>query len=877
MAGMTSKAPGIHVSPPHEDAAQVEEDDMPMRPTHSIDPLALDVHVLPGRAASKQRRTAVSRGSALCYTSENDDVLEKTMDKVLFEDDSKGGEYLKSLISSHGLRTAWEKLAKRMKNLEDATGVKKNRSMLTPKEIEKAFASRKECQEICIEQYEERFIKQEQRIQALESAQEPVLKRFEANEKDVSQIHEKLLEHWEVIGLAQEDILRVERQDNEHQEKVLALHEDGMIEISKQEELTFQTQKTLTAAQGAESQKNTDLRGAIDALRDFLYSAGLQKQLETICSDMLSQYVSKEDMTKEKETIHERAVEAVTPPFEASIRQLTQTVQAGNEYLANKDIEINDDIVALGERVSAINQKFLDRVDDVVSQVNQRAMESRVADAEKRLTSRMEYSEEDFTEFKEVQTKKIEDSYDRVHQLESSIFAHEHALEHWAEEIGNRATKYDTMVLSSRLDKCALKDKTDADYKETVKTLKWQSVKIENLTYKNSFGGDDASSAGGRKQPSVKGKKSTVTVQVPKQSPTPSDGTGAGDELASESSRIIDGPAVESMQSSIEPAPEATKDSETAAVEAGYPVSASEGATVEATHSSYAHFHTESEVLATLSQQVESLGQCLLGVGHLTLRTAVCGLSREARMEREDRMIYHIGSVIYWMQHRVAPHGWDPMELQSLALKCMDNNTHQKQHARHGSELHHSSHHAYGSSKQLSKADTWASDHLLTSLHSHADHLPTELSEIPRHPTAFPVEDPSPVPHQPVAISHRASERSASDQEREERRQRAGPTSSRGRTPNTPVVAQPKRSRKLKNAGTDGEGVRDHVMAVFGEEGRNSAASRGSARGEAQKQARSRNAPSPVPGVPHDPESEEDSVALPRLVVRPNTGNASAR
>jgi len=60
-----------------------------------------------------------------------------------------------------------------------------------------------------------------------------------------------------------------------------------------------------------------------------------------------------------------------------------------------------------------------------------------------------------------LQTRKIEDSFDRVQELEATIFAHEHALQHWAEEIVNRATKYDMMVVSARVDKCHLKDKAE--------------------------------------------------------------------------------------------------------------------------------------------------------------------------------------------------------------------------------------------------------------------------------------------------------------------------------------------------------------------------------------------------------------------------------
>lgn len=50
---------------------------------------------------------------------------------------------------------------------------------------------------------------------------------------------------------------------------------------------------------------------------------------------------------------------------------------------------------------------------------------------------------------------------------------HEHALQHAAEEILHRGTKYDIAVLTDRVNSCASKDKMEGDLKEIREQLSW--------------------------------------------------------------------------------------------------------------------------------------------------------------------------------------------------------------------------------------------------------------------------------------------------------------------------------------------------------------------------------------------------------------------
>jgi hypothetical protein len=766
------------------------------------------------------------------------------MMKQFFEDDKKASEYLKGLISSQPLRLAWEKLSTRMTELEEASGVKKSRANMNEEELARAFATRQECRQIVNEEYEGRLGKYERRLDALEASLVIDHRRFETDEQDLATLHAELATHWKTIEDAQQDILRVEMQDKNHNEGALKLHQQLTGEIARQEASFADALLGVNDRHEGEKCARQSLDAGLQVLKDFLYSAGLQQQLEKICCDMLMKYVSWEDMEIQREQIHTGAVSAATEPLEMAIKQTGSLVEANHTKLNDRNAALYTDLLALGGRIDSNDRKHVDRIDDVVSQVNLRAMDTRVSDVEKRLIARDEFMEIDFTEFKEINTKKVEEAYERLQELESSIFTHEHALEHWAEEIGNRATKYDMMVLSSRVEKCALRDKSEADYKEVQKTLKWQSVKIENLTFKSNFGSSD----GERQRQSVRRSRSmhrsqSKAVEEPADNLTES---GGGTPRAKLSVVITD--------------PEMGEDP---------------GETTITTSDTVHHptppvmprHQADSELTAIVMQQLESLGHCVLGLGHATLRTAVCGQSREEKRRHEDRLLYHISNLLHWIMHRSAPHDWDPMELTSLGIKWMESSQEDKRRSLSPQSQPRRSRTPEireGSSPRslLTRAETWAADHLPTALSAHSEHLPVAVQETPRHrrsQTQKVDESASPVLHEPMNIPNRAAQRAGPSRERAERREQrwvekggspttgwenlslqgsltGGSVSSSASTQRKReaggAVANPKRASKApmpqKRSFTDPtagaesnpQRMRDLVVDMFGEEGR---------------------------------------------------------
>jgi len=602
---------------------------------------------------------------------------EEIMDKILFGDDSSAESYLKSLISSQGLQGAWQKLVSRLKRLEEATGMGKARDIMTHEELEGAFATRKECLQIVAEEYEHRLQKQDSRLKTIEDALEATWKRFGDDEKEIHEDHNEITRLWKTLTEAKQEITRVETQDNEHYQEALNLHARVTRKLEDTEASFQENCNEIRTRQEDEAAQRAELNGGLQRLNDFLYSKGLQTQLQKICADMLDQYVSWDGMKEERAAIHAQAVDAVSGPILKEIEDLRQSFASKVEELRAHDESADEEIANITDRFAKGDQKLLDRIDDVVQQVNQRALDSKLTEVEKRLTTRDEYNEQDFSEFKEVQTKKIEESFDRMQELEASIFAHEHALEHWAEEIANRSTKYDLMVCSARIDNCAIKDKVDAELQALHKTVSWQSVKMEKLTFNRDFKDDIAPSS----SPAPGSKRATIKERS--HSPAPHS------VRTSRSPRPVARDSVQQSNRSRSSSPGL----ENSAAASEKPASGGSGKATPVSPTPpppppppIRHEHTpiqgDTEYFYTLQQQLEKLAQCVLNLETCMLRPPVCGLSREAHQHEGERLIHHTCSLLQWIMHRAAPPEWDSLELTTMALKCLECHTEEKMDRR---------------------------------------------------------------------------------------------------------------------------------------------------------------------------------------------------
>lgn len=69
-------------------------------------------------------------------------------------------------------------------------------------------------------------------------------------------------------------------------------------------------------------------------------------------------------------------------------------------------------------------------------------------------------------------------------------------------------------------------------------------------------------------------------------------------------------------------------------------------------------------------EQLEGIAMGLVGLGHLVLRETKLGTSRNARLVQEKELLEELKNLRHWISSRMAPSGWDPGMLKTVALRC---------------------------------------------------------------------------------------------------------------------------------------------------------------------------------------------------------------
>lgn len=71
-----------------------------------------------------------------------------------------------------------------------------------------------------------------------------------------------------------------------------------------------------------------------------------------------------------------------------------------------------------------------------------------------------------------------------------------------------------------------------------------------------------------------------------------------------------------------------------------------------------------------MRDQLEAISMALVGLGHLAFRETKLGTSRNARLLQERDLLEELKNLRHWISNRMAPSGWDPSILTTVALRC---------------------------------------------------------------------------------------------------------------------------------------------------------------------------------------------------------------
>jgi hypothetical protein len=78
---------------------------------------------------------------------------------------------------------------------------------------------------------------------------------------------------------------------------------------------------------------------------------------------------------------------------------------------------------------------------------------------------------------------------------------------------------------------------------------------------------------------------------------------------------------------------------------------------------------SDSPTSELLREQLEAVAMGLVGLGHLSLVEPKCGTSRRERLVHVRDLLDELANVRHWVSNRMAPPGWDPTKISTLALR----------------------------------------------------------------------------------------------------------------------------------------------------------------------------------------------------------------
>ncbi|CAE7805808.1 unnamed protein product [Symbiodinium sp. KB8] len=410
------------------------------------------------------------------------------MEKVLFKaDEDTASEYLKDLISSVGLKDAWGEMAKRFRSVQAQHA--QLMSLASRDALNRDFVTRPEFRLTVQEEHYRKLQDHTKRLSALEQqVQEEQTKRLELTEalQEYAERTDRELKTLKPeVTKAHAWLQTLDQRCQEQNTANLKAFEDLQEQLNSREKKLREEATKLSKALEGEVVERKVLGIEVKKQKEFLAGEAFQKHMEDTCNKALANYVHRDVMMSEVQS----STEHMCQPLHVLIGKLEKTVQTLAQELRMKDAYLEQCLENEAAKLSHKDELLNERIDAVVDELPEKATVVSVDDVKGKLLFHVDNLESLHTRLQKEATHKLQEVVTRVSEFQVILQDHEHALQHAAEEILHRGTKYDVAVLTERVDRCAGKDKMEGDLKEIRDTLTWQSTKIESMQFQNGLGG----------------------------------------------------------------------------------------------------------------------------------------------------------------------------------------------------------------------------------------------------------------------------------------------------------------------------------------------------------------------------------------------------
>mmetsp|Transcript_60287 Transcript_60287/g.168384 ORF Transcript_60287/g.168384 Transcript_60287/m.168384 type:complete len:757 (+) Transcript_60287:103-2373(+) len=527
--------------------------------------------------------------------SGSDVLLQEVLD-----DETKCEAFMKKLISVADLKSAWDSLDSRLVAAEDHIQeilVTAGRQVL-----EQDFVLMEEYRLTVDSAHSTSLVDHKQRLETLEA--KPTDSTLQTHRRELDVLRERLDELERRFADALKDLARVEQQDGERHDLVLQRLAEAKAETDANWNSTVEQFRTAVDRQADAEQAHSRLEGRVDAQADFLSGPKLMGHIRSVCKDILQDYIPWSEMDAQAC----KAANGLLDPIRASVAKEEAERIRALEGIHKKHGELAQTVEGAGK---AIREQGRDQV-AIVKRMDSFVTLGKLDQIDAKFLLKVQSAYEQTDDLNRVMCEKIHEVVDRLSELQEILEDHEHALEHQAEELLNRATKYDLVVNTHRIDHCASKEKVESEIKELVNTTprttspssNYGSVSPETLLRSLEDGKSD-----------VSGKQGQLGIPHSVASTPSTQHRGSTSELLPSSTGLA------------------------------------------------TDYHS------MLRQQLERLAEASVLFAHYAIIDKTG--TRESRLEREHDVLHHLSSVLYWIQTRNTPSDWEPMRLTTLALQCM--------------------------------------------------------------------------------------------------------------------------------------------------------------------------------------------------------------
>lgn len=408
------------------------------------------------------------------------------MEKLIFgADDAAASEYLKDLISSAGLKDAWAEMSKKFRSVQ--TQHAHLMSLASREALNRDYVTRPEFRAIVQEEYKQVLQDHAKRLAVVEAQVHEEKQARVKLHKDVielaAHIEEELNLTQPQVAAAHKWLQSLDARCQGQHDEVLKALKTQEEELQQAEDKLRQEAKVISKNLDGETLERKVLGVEVRKQKEFLHGDAFQRHIEETCNKALESYVRKEVMFEEVQ----RSTEKMCNPLHELIGALKKELHDLAEDCKCKDGYVHQCLENTEIRLQQKDENLSERIKAVMDELPEKATVVTVDDLRGRLLYHVDTLENFHVRLQKETTHKVQEVVTRLSEFQVILQDHEHALQHAAEEILHRGTKYDIAVLTDRVDKCALKDKIDGDVKEIREQLSWQSTKIESMQFHNGL------------------------------------------------------------------------------------------------------------------------------------------------------------------------------------------------------------------------------------------------------------------------------------------------------------------------------------------------------------------------------------------------------